>query len=271
MSGQGRARRLAERLSSRDLAILASLRELRFLSAQQIGRWHVDGDQPITHGRKTRATLQRLVELGAVVRLQRRIGGIRAGSQGYVYGLSGLGQAVLDLGHEPARRHRRVIEGKPAFQDHTLAVGEMCVELVEHCRRSRAELLEVAAEPRCWRRFPGLLGQVVTLKPDAYVRLGIGSYEVSAFVEVDLDTESQPTIARKLDLYASYWRSGLEQRRHGVFPLTWWLVPDHARREAIARTIGRLTLDTRSLFTVCRFTQFAGLVTQPQLAEGGAP
>lgn len=269
MSGRVRARRLLERLGPRDLAILASLQELRILSGNQLGRLHVASDQSVTNTRKTRATLQRLTELGAIVRLRRRVGGVRAGSQGFVYALSGLGQAVLDLGHHPTHRRQRTADTKPAFQTHALAVSETVVRLVERCRTGQADLLDVAAEPRCWRRFPGLGGQTVTLKPDAFVRLGVSGYEVSAFVEMDLDTESLPTIARKLAVYIAYWRSGLEQQRLGVFPMTWWLVADTARGQAIARTIGRLPAETRALFTVCLASQFVDLLTQ-RPTEGGA-
>jgi hypothetical protein len=269
MSGDARARRLADRLGPRDLAILASLQELRILSGNQLGRLHVTGEHSVTHTRKTRATLQRLAELGAMVRLRRRVGGVRAGSQGFVYALSGLGQAVLDLGHQTRHRRQRTADTKPAFQTHTLAVSEIVVRLVERCRTGQADLLDAAAEPRCWRRFPGMGGQTVTCKPDAFVRLGVGGYEISAFVEMDLDTESTATIARKLAVYVAYWRSGLEQRQHGVFPMTWWLVPDTARGQAIARTIGRLPPEAQALFTVCLASQFIDLLTQHP-TEGGA-
>ena len=271
MSGQAaRARRLMERLSVRDISVLVSLRELRLLSGNQLGRWHVDGTQPpATHTRKTRAVLQRLTELGLIVRLRRRIGGVRSGSHGYVYGLSGLGQAVLDVGREVPSRHRRVRDTKPAFQRHTLAVSEICVQLVEHCRAGEADLLEFAGEPRAWRRFPGLAGQTVILKPDGFVRLGIDGYEVSGFLEIDLDTESLPTIARKLAVYVAYWRSGTEDRQHGVFPRVWWLVPNTVRAQAIARTIARLPEEARPLFAVCLLADFTRLITH-RPTEGGA-
>jgi hypothetical protein len=234
---------LAGRLSPRDLAILDSLRSLRLMTGAQLGRLHVSAGSPATQARKSRAILQRLTTLQLVVRLRRRIGGVRAGSDGYLYGQSGLGQAVLDLGHDGTRRHRRAAETTPAFQDHTLAVAETYVQLVERSRSDAVDLQEFTAEPGCWRRFSGQAGQVITLKPDAFVRLGVAGYENSAFVELDLDTESLPTIARKADAYVAYWRSGIEQHRYGVFPRCWWLVPDTARREAIAPS-----------FSGCRWT-----------------
>ncbi|TDP96387.1 replication-relaxation family protein [Labedaea rhizosphaerae] len=269
MSGRGRASRLAKQLSPRDFAVLRTLEAMRLMTGQQLGRLHVEGGQPTTQARKTRAMLQRLTTLGLVIRLRRRVGGVRAGSDGVIYGLSGLGQAVLDLGRDTRRRHRRVNETKPAFQNHTLAVSDVLVQLVDRARAGRAELLGFTNEPQCWRRFSGIAGQMITLKPDAFVRIGVGGYEISAFLEVDLDSESAPTIARKLVVYVAYWRSGTEQRRRGVVPKTWWLVPDTARLQSIARVIGRLPQEEQALFTVGLLPKAADLLTQAP-SEGGA-
>lgn len=266
MSGRGHARRLAERLSPRDLAILASLRTTRLASGNQLGRLHFPGGTATTRTRKTRAALLRLTTLKLVVRLRRRVGGVHAGSQGFVYGLSGLGQAVLDL-DRPPKRHRRASETKPAFATHTLAVTELWVQLTERAAAGRGELIEFTSEPRCWRQFSGTSGQVVTLKPDGYVRLDVDDYEIRAFVELDLDTESLPTIARKLAVYLSYWHSGQEQHRHGVFPRVWWLVPTPARRDALVRAIARLPEDAQVLFTVCLASEAADRLNQ--LPPGG--
>ncbi|GAA4550027.1 replication-relaxation family protein [Amycolatopsis samaneae] len=269
MSGRERARRLAPDLSDRDLAILQALRDMRLMTGAQLGRLHVSAATPTTQARKTRAVLQRLTRLGLLIRLERRIGGIRSGSDGMIYGLSGLGHAVLDLGQETARRHRRRLEGKPPFQDHVLAVAETYVQLVERTRTGRAELLEFAAEPRCWRRFNGMAGDLVILKPDGFVRVEVGDYEISAFLEVDRDTENMTRIARKLDAYRAYFNSGTEQERFGVFPKTWWLVPRPARAEALARQLARLPNEHQALFTVCLASDAADrLIEVP--TEGGA-
>lgn len=249
MSGRGHARRLAARLSGRDLAILQSLRELRLMSGDQVWRLHFPGGHPATQARKARAALARLVRLALIVRLRRQVGGVRGGSQGFTFGLSGLGQAVLDL-DQPAKRHRRMTETKPAFADHALMVSELRVELAEVARSERLPQLDFLAEPKCWRPFAGAAGQTVVLKPDAFVRLVRDGYELTAFVEVDMATESLPTISRKLAVYVAYWRSGTEQARHGVFPRTWWLVPTPARAAGLTSVIRRLPAEARPLFSV---------------------
>ncbi|MEU4517371.1 replication-relaxation family protein [Amycolatopsis sp. NPDC024027] len=270
MSGRGRAGRLAARLSDRDLAILRDLRTLRLMTGGQIFRQHFPDGQPETQARKARAALTRFHRLGLVVRLRRRIGGVRAGSQGYVYGLTGLGLAVLDVGNPAPQRHRRVTETKPAFADHALAVSELRVQLTEFGRQHLDAQIGFAAEPQCWRTFSGPGGVPVTLKPDAFVQIERDGYELTSFVEVDMATESLPTIRRKLDVYVAYWRSGLEQARHEVFPRTWWTVPTPARQAAIASVIRRLPAEAHDLFTVCLADEAVIRLTEIPNDEGGA-
>jgi Replication-relaxation len=259
----GRAGRLRQRLSGRDISILLSLRQLRLMTGAHVRRLYFPDGNPITQARKARATLKRLAELQLIVRLRRRVGGIHAGSEGHVVGLSGLGQAVLDVGADVRRRHRSVSETKLAYQEHVLTVTELYTQLIERTRMlADCELLAFAAEPQCWRRFAGVGGQRSTLKPDAFVRLAVEDFEVSAFIEVDMATESLPTIVRKLGVYGGYWRSGQEQHDYGVFPAVWWLVPDIARLKAIVRAIKRIPQTAQQVFKVVTIDEAATLLTQ---------
>lgn len=263
--------RLRRELGERDLAVLASLQKLRLLTTAQIARLHFADLSPSTQARRCRALLQRLARLRLVVRLPRAIGGVRAGSRGHVYGLSGLGQAVLDAG-DTSKRRRTVWQGKPYFQDHMLAVAELYVRLVETCRNSKAELLVFEAEPACWQRFPGPAGQTVMLKPDAYVRIGIGEYDLASFVECDLGTESLPTIQRKAQVFVSYWRSGLEQQRLGVFPRVLWLAPNNHRVTAMRDALRRVVAGTApELFSVATDDEGPALLTSLPASAGGSP
>jgi Replication-relaxation len=183
-----------------------------------------------------------------------------------VYGLSGLGFAVLNPAAD--HRHRRVPETKLAYQSHVLAVSELGVALTERSRSGHCVLDEFRAEPGCWRWFDSIGGRRA-LKPDAYVRLDVEGYELSAFIEQDMDTESLPAIRRKLDVYVDYWRTGTEQHQHGVFPRVWWLVPDSHRLHAITDTIRQLSTDARELFTVALTDDTPDRLTQLPQLEGG--
>jgi hypothetical protein len=248
-SGQ-RARTLRDRLSDRDVSVLRSLAMLRLLAGDQLRRLHVAEGSATTQGRRARALLQRLADLKLVIRLGRRVGGVRAGSAGYVYGLSGHGQAALAIGGPVSGRRRRVWETSPSFADHVLLVAEVYVRLVEAERAGKLELLDFQAEPAAWRRFPGPAGPAAVLKPDAFVRLGVGELEHSVFLEIDRGTESVPTIARKCRTYALYWQSGIEQAEHGVFPRVLWLASDDRGAQRITKALTQVAREAQHLFQV---------------------
>ena len=88
------------------------------------------------------------------------------------------------------------------------------------------------------------------MKPDSYVRLGLGEYEDSYFVEVDRGTEGSATIGRKLKEYVAYEATRIEQSERGVFPRVLWLTLDEDRSAALAASIGRLPKGSRELFAV---------------------
>jgi hypothetical protein len=242
------------------MAVLRSLKKVRLLTGAQIARLHMANGSNATRARRTRAMLQRLSDLKVVVRLGRRIGGVRAGSAGFLYGLSGWGQAVLAQ-ESRGRTRRRVWETSLPHQRHLLAVAELYVALVEADQAESVELLGFEAEPTCWRRFSGLGGAAVTLKPDAFVRLGVGAYERSGFIEVDMGTESGSTIARKCGVYLAYWNSGLEQQRHGIFPMVLWLADAAKRVEQIAAVIRRLPGEAHALFHVGLLSEAVGTLS----------
>ncbi len=53
------------------------------------------GCRAVSAARIARRVLARLTELGVLARLERRIGGLRAGSSGYVYYLGPAGQRLV--------------------------------------------------------------------------------------------------------------------------------------------------------------------------------
>ncbi len=250
-----RYRELAAQLSERDLAVLRHLSELRFVSGSQLARLcFTDGPDRAANARAARRALLRLVRLGTLGRLERPVGGIRAGSAGFVYYLGLAGQRIaVARGWQPKRRVRRSLTPGTLFVRHALQVAELHTRLVEADRSRRLELLELAAEPSCWRSFDGLGGQRSTLKPDSYVRLGLGAYEDSYFLEVDQDTEGSRALERQLQLYIAYHRSGREQAERQVFPRVLWLVSSQQRKAVLVDSLARLPAESWGLFQVARF------------------
>lgn len=236
-------------LSERDLAVIKTVGALRLLTTSQIQRLiFVDGT-PQSNPRLARGVLQRLTNRGLLIRLDRRIGGVRAGSSGHIYALTAAGQHVLDPGQERGRR--RVYEPGLPYVAHRLAVSELAVRLREAARAGRFELIEFLAEPDCWRSFFGPGGARLSLKPDAFVRLGRERFEELAFVEVDRATQAGPALAKKFLLYRKYWATGREQSRWGnVFPRVVWLVPTSSRLRQVIDIAGKQPPEAWPLFRV---------------------
>src|SRR6185312_13819090 len=183
-------------LTDRDRLVLKTVSELRFASGSQLTRIHWGGDEPTAQARAARRALLRLVKLDVLARLPRRVGGVRAGSAGFTFQLGAVGQRLaVRYGFQPERRRRRSDVPGLAFLDHALAIAELFALLIESDRSRRFALLGLSAEPACWRSYGGIGAQRgMTLKPDSYVRVGVGEWELSHFVEVDRGTEGSSTI-----------------------------------------------------------------------------
>ena len=238
-----------EQLSERELAVAVSVDCYKHLSAKQIEELHFFGHAtPLTGARTCRRLLARLTGAGILWRLERRIGGMRAGSVSYVYGLTPLGRRILLRG-ESTRIRRR--EPSAEFLDHTLAIAQLAVDL--HCLArsgSNIELLEVEPEPGCWRRFPAGLEGTETLKPDLSVALKAGDYDYRWFVEVDMATHSAAAVLRKCRQYQRYWQAGVEQERSGLFPRVLFVAPTERRAALLERTTKAARHLNRELFAV---------------------
>jgi hypothetical protein len=87
---------------------------------------------------------------------------------------------------------------------------------------------------------------------DSFVRLGLGDFEYSYFIEVDRTTSGSRAIGSQLERYVGYYASGQEQAEHGVFPRVLWLAPDDRRAEAIGGCIEHLR-SGRELFELAVF------------------
>jgi Replication-relaxation len=239
---------LRDQLSGRDVAIVGQIAELRLMSGRQIEAIHfpaADHDNADAAARACRRSLDRLARERLLVRLERRIGGARAGSGSFVYALGPVGHRLLALSR-PRPRYR---EPTATFTDHTLAITQLVVDVTDAMRRNRFDLLVCQAEPRCWRRF-ATMGAPSVLRPDLFLTLGVGEFEHRWFCEVDRGTEHLPAVLRKCRVYDAYYASGTEQSAHGVFPRVCWLVPDDTRARRLRDAIAADRRLTDALFVV---------------------
>jgi Replication-relaxation len=234
---------IADRLDERDRCLLQEVARLHLVSGKQLRRlFYADDD---AGRRSARLDLARLTEWRVLARLERRIGGVRAGSEGYVYALDVLGQRLVDP--KRARYRSPWTPGAP-FVAHSLAVAELYVRLRERSVGEEFALLRFESEPSSWRSFTGPGGRRLTLKPDAFLVTVSGECESHYFIEVDRATESLPRITEKAQLYGRYWQSGREQEMRGVFPRVLWITPDERRLALILEVLAALDPEQWQLF-----------------------
>jgi hypothetical protein len=253
---------LADELSVRDRQITETVGWLRLLSGAQVERlFFAGGPNPATRARLARRTLARLVSRGVLCRLQRRVGGVRAGAAGHTYYLAAAGQRLVAYWRgEGLGRTRSPYEPTGALVRHTLAVSDAYVRCVESERAGRAALLDFAAEPGCWERYTGRGGELVTLKPDARVILGLdgGGEESHAWLEIDCSTEGRRALERKCRAYLAAYHAGIDRE---VFPQVVWLPLTARRADLLAEVCAGLPAEAWKLFTVTTPERLLDLLT----------
>lgn len=261
--GRNQLEKYSEELTGRDREILSSLKKCKFLLTGQIRRLHIiDASTQKAARRAAARELRKLKDYGLVNTLERRIGGTRAGSGSLIWHLTEAGERFLAMENSEQYTRRRYLEPSRMFLKHSLAISECYVQLVEICRRtSGLTLLSVDWEPDCWRPYTQH-GKIVSLKPDLFVATKSDGYEDRWFVEIDLSTESPSTIIGKCDRYRDYYRSGLEQKQFGIFPVVVWLVLDAGRKERLRTAIKEAYPKGGKLFIVITTDEFERLIQQ---------
>jgi hypothetical protein len=199
--------------------------------------------------------LRRLHGAGLLRQLDRRVGGIRAGSASFIWSLTEQGHRLRQVGalDQPRLRYR---EPSQRLLDHALAIADTRVRLVIAAREGRIELSDVQTEPACWRSYLGPSGERLVLQPDLAaitaprIEGQLTDFEDCWFLEVDLCTEHLPTVLRKCAQYESYRRTGSEQQRLGIFPAVVWVMSHPERADALRTAIARTTSLDEQLYRI---------------------
>jgi len=247
--------KLGGELTERERELVVTVGKLRLATHTQLARLLDDEPRSTasqsSRARMARRTLARLTELGLLARLARRVGGVRAGASGYCYYAGPAGQRLIAYweGRGLVRGRFRPEPGGHYVRHH-LAVSELYVRAVVANRSGRLELLGFDVESEAWREYVDSYGARITLKPDAFVRVGAGAFEERAFIEADLGSESRTVLARKARAYLDFYATGVEQAESGVFPRVLILTSGEARRAAIAEVFARLPEPAERVFVV---------------------
>jgi hypothetical protein len=257
---------IARCLSARDMAVLSSIQKCRYITSRQIKRLHFTNNTG-KRGATIAANraLAKLHDYKLINSIERRIGGVRAGSGANVWLLSENGLRLLEPGRKENTHRKNNFEPSLNFLQHTLAVAEVYVQLTELCRSNQIELVKAESEPDCWRPYTGEDNKPASMKPDMYAVTINGEYEDSWFIEVDMNTQSPSVVLDKCRRYVRYRNSGIEQKEHGVFPLVVWIVNKESRKDKLKQYIAEcrdISENNKALFTVIMPDEFEALIRQ---------
>lgn len=251
--------RIAEHLSDRDGAILRFLSRHRYATTTHIRRRFFTGHA--SQGAATRATirvLDRLLSLRVLARLERRIGGVRHGSAGFIWHLDAAGE---HLTRDPGSARRRYPGPSTPFLDHTLQITDTAVALHEAALAGHFTIAKKEVEAEAWRSYLGPSGAATVLKPDLFVTLTTSDYDDHWYLEIDRGTEWAPTLLGKCRAYEHYRRTGRAQKEHGVFPRVLWIVPTDKRAQNLRNAIAADTTLTDRLFVTTTPDHFLTVLT----------
>lgn len=255
---------LCDHLTERDCQLLRDVEKYRLLTTRHLRRLHFDPAHPTptAAARACNRTLARLREAGVLKTLDRRIGGARAGSAGFVWYVGPAGERVLQaLSPADSGGRRNYREPSRHFALHTLAVAELAVKTIEADRHGDIEVVELQAEPVCWQHSLAPFGSAQTLKPDLRLVSVSGVYEEHWFIEADLASEHLPVILRQCAAYQAFRATGRYQGIHGLFPAVLWVTPTEARAGAIRAAVGRTAGLEPALFRVCTAPEYLATVS----------
>lgn len=268
--GRRQLARIADRLSDRDLATLGFLDQYRFATAGQLARLHTPAfNGPNSALRQTNRQLTKLEADGLVCRLERRIGGVRAGSSSGIWTLTTAGRKLATNTPDTQVPRVRTIEPSLSFLDHTLAITELRVRLAGREHAGALTSVQAVPEPTCWRRYVGPAGQPVWLKPDLEaITTTPDGYEDHWFLEADRATENPARIITKCRQYQDYRATGREQADSGVFPAVVWVTPDVQRRDQLTQRLACELDIVHGLFHVVALADFEEVIQRgPQSPE----
>jgi len=242
---------LHKTMKEKELDILWNTRKYHFLTTAHIKRLHFKaGTTDAANLRAANKCMKRLRELGLVAPLERRIGGVRAGSSALIWHLTEPGERLLWL-DEPDKKHTRKRFEEPSadFLHQTLAVAEAAVSII-----TLAECQDGLSIRRLDTDFSYVVryrDETISIKPGLYVVLHWDGYEYHWFVETAPYWDIVRNLVRRTEKYCKVYQQGAFQGQVGVFPLTVFMLPDDEQKIKLEQTINEQMPDYIRLF---RFT-----------------
>jgi len=229
------SRRSTESVSAsslRETEVLVRLACFGYLNSAYVEEFLFEGSALTTRSRAvtTYQILEGLRRRGLIAATPSLVGGPIGGSARLAYRLTGLGQRSVDTleGRARARQPRR----GTLFVSHALMAAEVALAFRRAARaRQGHELREWESD---WDAAERLRPSPVV--PDARLVYRSASWEIDAFVEIDLGTERVSRFAEKMREYINAWRGGSWRARLPSWPLT-LTVTTSTRRASTLRLV----------------------------------
>ncbi len=228
-----RSNRIAPiQLTARDVGIILSVYENRFLKRDQIQRLHFANASRI-------ACNMRIKKLYEHKFLDRLVKPVAIGTHQLVYALDKRGADVvastLEMDRHKVRWNRANNRVEFLFLEHTLGVSEVRVCLDVALAGRREELLFYQRGDRSHLRRISMTGtkkKYFVVAPDAFFGIQSGRGKHIFFVEVDMGTETLSRFAEKIVAYKRYWKSGKYTQEYGFNHFRVLTVAESERRLA---------------------------------------
>ncbi|HEX2915597.1 MAG TPA: replication-relaxation family protein [Chloroflexia bacterium] len=225
-------KKVKQSVSDSDQALLHALSQLQYATIDQLMRL---GD--ITSVRGTQVRLKWLTENKYIARLHRAHASQHKVS--YAYRLDRKGQeAVRMLGTEVDLRGNLT----PGFLEHALLISEIML-LCKELERAYAPTITIK---RLLHDYE-LRTLQLPVSPDGYVHFLITRYQYPIIIEVDRGTETQETIASKIERYITYTAGGFQaQFQVKAATIIWLTAGQQGRLLNLQKTIEKVLTEKQA-------------------------
>ena len=202
-------------LTARDVSIILSVYENRFLKRDQIQRLHFVDVSRIACNTRIRTLYEHKF-------LDRLVKPVAIGTHQLIYALDKRGAdvvaATLEIDRRKVRWNRANNRVEFFFLEHTLGVSEFRVCFEVALAEKSEELLFYQRGDRSHLRRISVTGarkKYFVVAPDAFFGIQTGRGKCIFFLEVDLGTETLSRFAEKVTAYKRYWKSRQYTEEYG--------------------------------------------------------
>lgn len=225
----------------------------RYLNSAHLAGFVFEGSKltPQSQRVTTQQILERLRKRGLIASTPALVGGPDGGSARLAYFLTAAGRRLVDA-LEGGARARRSTPGGTLFVSHALAAADVALAF------RRAARSHPGHEVREWESDRDAAERLRPSRviPDARLVYRTPSWEIDAFIEIDLGSERVSRFAQKVSAYLGAWRSGTWRAHLRSWPLVLTVTTSAERAMELRRATDELLRLERDAERVTKATEF---------------